>query len=831
MHRSIPTSRIVSGRPSACTKAAVGLALLFLAPSLSTAQTGGIIGVISDQHNAPLAFSSVVLVDRGTGTVANAQGTYRLEGLDPGSYSVRVSCVGYAPRTFTANVRTGTITVADQRLDEYVVDLQAFAVVGTITGGSGPSRTMPGSAWYVGPREIQAQAATDVHRLLRSVPGVNIQEEDGFGLRPNIGLRGAGSERSSKITLMEDGVLIAPAPYAQPAAYYFPSIGRMHAVEVVKGSSQIRYGPLTTGGAVNLISTPVPERDQAMVALWGGSYGTRNLHANAGTVVGRHQLMVETFQQAADGFKELDGGGTTGFNKQDYLAKWQWTSADTARVRHAIGVKAGYTREESNETYLGLTAGDYASTPYRRYAGSAKDRMDVEHDLLSVRYAVALKNGPEIAATLYRTNTFRNWYKLDQVKDSSGTKIPIGDLLNEPEAYANGMDIVRGMTSGNDALLVKANNRNYQSSGAQLIVTHKIAGERIVHDIEAGVRLHNDYVDRFQWTDGYRMNNGAMLQTSAGKPGTESNRIANADAIAAHAVYDVDFGRLALHPGLRYEHIAMRQDDYGKLDPARNGTALVTTSNTVDVWIPGISADYTVSKAVSLFAGVHKGFSPPGTQDGMLPEASINYEAGMRVDRAGCNVQLIGFRNDYSQMLGSDLAAAGGTGTGDQFNAGAALVQGVELFVGYDPLRGHSDRLRMPVSIAYTFTDARFGSTFTSSFEPWGEVTEGDRIPYTPQHQLNARLGLESRKVTLGVNANFQGEVTTVTGAASDAASTKLAPRTVFDANASYRLGTRCEVFATMTNLTGLVYEASHLPAGTRPGMPRAVLGGVRMRF
>ena len=129
----------------------------------------------------------------------------------------------------------------------------------TIIGSQESVREIAGTGAIIGSAQIRDELATDVNQLLKTIPGTYIREEDGYGLRPNIGIRGATSERSAKITLMEDGVLIAPAPYAAPAAYYFPTLSRMHVVEVLKGASQLRYGPQTTGGVINLVSTPIPE--------------------------------------------------------------------------------------------------------------------------------------------------------------------------------------------------------------------------------------------------------------------------------------------------------------------------------------------------------------------------------------------------------------------------------------------------------------------------------------------------------------------------------------------------------------------------------------------
>ena len=102
----------------------------------------------------------------------------------------------------------------------------------TIIGSKLDVRKVAGSGAVIDNDQIATEVSTDINQLLKTVSGVYVREEDGYGLRPNFGIRGATSERSEKVTLMEDGVLIAPAPYSNPAAYYFPTTMRMNGVEV-----------------------------------------------------------------------------------------------------------------------------------------------------------------------------------------------------------------------------------------------------------------------------------------------------------------------------------------------------------------------------------------------------------------------------------------------------------------------------------------------------------------------------------------------------------------------------------------------------------------------
>jgi Fe(3+) dicitrate transport protein len=697
----------------------------------------------------------------------------------------------------------------------------------TVIGSPEEAQQIPGSAHQIAPEELRQQDHSDIHRVLRTVPGVNVQEEDGYGMRPNIGMRGTGVERSSKITLLEDGVLIAPAPYAAPAAYYVPSVGRMETIELRKGSSSIQQGPYTTGGVLNLVSTSIPSQFSGRINLAGGEDGTARLHAHLGDSGSRFGWLVETYQLQTDGFKDLDGGQGTGFELEDYLGKLRLSSSGSARFPQALELKLGYTRHDGDETYLGLTEEDFRSNPFRRYAASQQDVISAEHEQLQLRHFLQLNPRLDLTTTAYRNDFQRNWYKLDSVEG-----IGIASILDEPARYVGALSILRGeVDDRSGALRLRNNRRSYYSSGVQSTLTARV-GARVRHRLEFGARIHQDEEDRFQDDDRYGMVDGEMVLVSRGAPGSNANRIGSADAISLFAEDQVTIGRWMVTPGVRIESIDLTQRDFGRADPDRTGANIVHRRNQLDVVIPGLGVHYRLSPTVGIFAGAHKGFAPPGpgSDEQTEPEESVNFEAGFRRVRGTSNLALVGFFNDYSNLLGKDTASSGGAGTGDLFNGGAVEVSGVEFSYAND--FGTALEWGIPFRVAYTFTDAEFRSSFETSFEDWAPGVEvGDQLPYLPRHQWGASIGATRDRWGTFLSVSYGDEMRTKPGRGSIPATERTDEFLLLDLSADYRLGFGVKAFAQVRNLTDVTYIAARRPAGLRPGLPRTALVGVEWSF
>ena len=711
------------------------------------------------------------------------------------------------------------------QLQEIVVSSQQ------ILGSKFKARNRTGSAYYISPEEIRRLGYTDINRMLKAVPGVNMYEEDGFGLRPNISLRGTKAERSERISIMEDGVLAAPAPYSAPAAYYFPNVARMEAIEVLKGSSQVQYGPFTTGGAINLVSTPIPNSFSGKANISYGSKNTFKSHTSVGSSWKHFGYMVEYLRYQSDGFKKYEDHAAKGFKRNDIIAKIRVKTDHVKGVNHALELKFGYADENSDETYVGLSADDFKKTPFLRYAGSQMDKLKTDHRQWVATYLLTFSNKLKITTNAYYNYFHRNWYKLNDVRAgiTSKEKRSIADVLVDPETNIRYFDILTGKTDREEeALLVRANNRTYRSRGIQTRAEYRFNLNEFFFDLEFGLRYHADEEDRFQWDDSYSMKNKKMVLFMEGIHGTNANRVTSANALAGYLLAKLRYDAWTVTAGLRYEDVDLLKKDYTKEDLARSGKVRIETPNHARVLIPGVGLHYQLMPAASVFFGIHKGFAPPSAELYQKPESSVNMELGTRVAIGNFSAELIGFYNNYSNMLGSDLAASGGAGTLEQFNVGEARVKGAEFLVQYQPLPKNCN-VRLPLQVSYTYTDTEIRNSFES--HSWGNVVRGDEIPYIFKHALNMQLGIECKWFYANIGTRYNSDMRTSPGQGTIAEREKVPANLIFDASLNVFVNKYLTVRLNAINLTNRVYLTSRHPAGLRAGHPFGIYAGANVQF
>ena len=730
---------------------------------------------------------------------------------------------------FTLNAQNDEKSNFDNPKKEFVQDSvtaldEVIIKSNTILGNKFVARNRTGAAYYLSTDDLAKFNYTDINRALNKISGINFYEEDGFGLRPNISIRGTSPERSSKIAVMEDGVLISPAPYSASSAYYFPSIARMQAVEVLKGSSQIQYGPYTTGGAINFVSTEIPESLKGKISTSFGSFNTGQAHLTLGDSFKNFGYMIEYLNFNSDGFKSLGNDLNTGFDINEITSKIKFEISEKAKIKQSVELKFHNYDEISNETYLGLTETDFEKNPFLRYPGSEKDKMDAEHIQFLLTHELNFNDRFKITTNAYHNGFKRNWYKLDDVV-FEGSSQKISKVISNPQNYTGHISVLKGLSDAENALKVKANNREYVSKGVQTKIDYHWYGDNnSFNDLEIGLRVHYDEEDRFQWEDKYSITNGFMSLNTFGEKGSQGNRISSANSFASYIMYKYKVKGFTVSPGLRYESITLSRDDFGKNNPSRDVIDLSSRENKVSVFIPGIGINYTINNKFSIFGGIHKGYSPPGSSIGQKAEESVNLELGGRFSINKLNAEIIAYQNDYSNLLGNDLAATGGFGELDPFNAGKALVNGLELLLTSDII--DNTNISVPFSFSYTLTNAKFLTDFGSTQDIWGEVSNGDRIPYIPQHQLNSNIGIKTNKFEINLNGNYNGKFSTIADG-----SIEIPSYFIFDVSFKYKVRPGITYTSKIINLFDEKYAVSRAPAGLRPGHPFGIYAGFEYLF
>lgn len=690
----------------------------------------------------------------------------------------------------------------------------------SIIGRPGGTSRVAGSAHRIDAAELARFNYDDVHRVLLQTPGVYVRGEDGYGLRPNIGMRGANSDRSSKVTLMEDGVLMAPAPYSAPAAYYFPLMPRIAGAEVFKGPASIRYGPNTIGGALNFQTRALPTQTEGYLDLGYGTDRFGRVHGHVGTGGERWSVLLEGVHFQTEGFKDLDGGDDTGFDRNEVVLRARYATPDSGDLKHQFAIRLGYADEASRETYLGLADQDFEATPFRRYPATQRGLMDWQRTQLRLTYTLSDDDAFDLRIVGYRHDFERSWEKINRFRGAD-----IRDVLNNPDSGQEAVffSILRGeedSTNSDQALLIGTNSREFVSQGVEATARWNAQWGPLTNQLRLGARFHYDEIRRRHTEDAFLMDRGQLVPEGTDTEVTTRNR-GSTDAWAFYLYDEIELGDLLVAPGVRLERItSVFRDNLARSRSNRSDTVL----------IPGVGVHYQLTPELGLWGGVHQGFSPvsPGQSDDVEPEKSVNYEAGARFGWRRTRAEVIGFFNDYANLTGECTQSSGCADAllNQQFNGGEVHVYGLEAVFGQEVQTTLGASLF--ANIAYTLTQSRFRSSFLSENNQFGEVNRGDELPYVPEHQGSLQTGVRGEMWEVNTSVTYVGTMRDAAGQGPIPIPERIDDYVVVDVATSVALG-RVDLYVNVNNVFNTAYAVSRRPLGLRPGRPFQLLAGVRL--
>ena len=785
------------------------LVLLTLLPFTALAQSNTLLaGQVLDQNSATISGATVTL-RRANSTyeqtvTTDSQGRFRFDSLPSATYQLRISHTGFGVLKSEVTLPSDNSEVIYQMEPASIAESMVITSSHVLTSTETADR-IPGSVEVIDPLVLENTRALTSTEVLRKFSGVNVRDEEGLGLRPNVGIRGLNPTRSSKLLLLEDGIPLTYAPYGDNASYYHPPIDRFESVEILKGSGQILYGPQTIGGVVNYI-TPVPPADRSTsITLVGGNRSYFNGNLSYGDTFGNTGLLFGFTRKQGQGSRENIRSGLNDFN---------FKSVTTINNQHALTAKFNYYGEDSNVGYSGLRESEFRADP--RQNPFRNDFFYGDRVGASLTHAYVINADVVLTTNLYSSYFRRHWWR--QSSNSNERPNDSGDPLCGGMANLN-------TTCGNQGRL-----RRYIFAGLEprLRITKPLYGSR--NELEIGFRVH--------FEDQERLQKNGDLPTSRDGVIVENNERRN-QAYSGFILNRFSFGAFTVTPGLRVEHV-----NYQRTNRLIN----VSGETELTQLVPGIGVSYNSGDRLTLFAGVHRGFAPPRTEDiinnttggsiDLDPELSWNYEAGLRArPHAAVRMEATFFRMDYSNQI-VPASLAGGIGSAFT-NGGETLHQGFELITGIDTSSILRRRYSFYFRTAYTYLPvAEFRGVRFSNVPGFATTSvTGNRLPYAPKQLVNATVGfshssgLDTFIEGVYVGSQFGEDLNRIDPVTANGQTGLIPSYTIWNTTANYKVEKlNTTFFVTAKNLFDRLYIADRA-RGILPGPPRGIQGGFKFTF
>lgn len=224
---------------------------------------GKVVDAIGSQ---PMSGASVRLLDSPRGAFTDENGEFQFMALNPGTYRIAVSFLGYRPDTITAKVSEEITANIEFRLVEAPTELASVDI------RSGALNELEAFQ----PVDLRLRPVNTSQDLLRLVPGLLIAQHAGGGKAEQIFMRGFDLDHGTDVLVTVDDMPVNMVSHAHGQGYadlHFVIPETVQRLDIGKGPYRAADGNLATAGAIGFITR---DRFQGnLVKLEAGQFGTR----------------------------------------------------------------------------------------------------------------------------------------------------------------------------------------------------------------------------------------------------------------------------------------------------------------------------------------------------------------------------------------------------------------------------------------------------------------------------------------------------------------------------------------------------------------------------
>jgi len=684
-------------------------------------------GRVTDSKSKAIPHATVYVLNSNRTTMSSTNGDFHIDHLNPGTYSIRVSAVGYATQIKEINTNQAhtlhiTLPISDTQLEDVIVSAQKR---------DESLQKLPFSISAFSAKEVQEYRLWNIRDLTALVP--NLYSANPGDDRNVTAIRGITSTSyDPAVATYIDGV------NQFNLDTYIPQLFDIERIEVLRGPQGTLYGRNAMGGAINIITKAPNNQASGTMELNIGNYGQQRYN-----LAWRQPLIQDKLFLGVAGMYGRQGGyfinDHTGarHDKQNsiagnyylkYIVSPEWTV--TANVKHRSG------RNYGPFTLLG-SIDDFKTAPYRLNQNATTKMLDnTVNASLAINYTGQRFNFS--SQTAWQAN--HRYY--DQPIDGDFSPIDGVTIKNN---------------YGRDWNNVKVWTQEFKFSSPAHIQSalNWTAGAYLFHqDVPNKQATHfGEQADLM----GSPEKNFSIITTANGK--------GQGAALFGQLSYALT-ERLALTAGIRYDYEHKEQRVLGQYqidgdaEPAFETQPDTSASASFRAFSPKVSISYTLSDRNMLYGNYSRGYRSGGFTSlssdpsqpplhKFKPEYSNNYEIGIKnqfMDNR-LRVNMAFFYTTITDVQVPTLVLPDAMTITK--NTGNLHSKGVELELAFNPIQD----LTFTNNLGYT--DAKYQTLKLA--QGGAEVDlDGNRQLYTPQ-MTNTLTGQYSYTLVKQKNIKLTG--------------------------------------------------------------------------